>query len=57
MFEIGDKVAVGGFSGVIVGWYFDEGNVWEVELVDGSTIEMADDIPSDKGVDAVKKFL
>jgi hypothetical protein len=44
MFEIGDEIVVGGFSGVIVGWYFDEGNVWEVELVDGSTIEMADDM-------------
>lgn len=32
MFEIGDKVNVGGASGQIVGWYFDEGNVWVVDL-------------------------
>jgi len=45
MFEIGGRVLVGGgVSGVIVGWYFDEGNVWEVRLVDGSMVEMADDM-------------
>lgn len=44
MYEIGDKVVVDGVSGVIIGWYFDEGNVWSVRLVDGSTVEMADDL-------------
>jgi hypothetical protein len=44
MFEIGDKVVVGGVSGVIVCWHFDEGNVWTVRLTDGSTVEMADDL-------------
>jgi len=44
MFEIGDKVIVDGVSGVIVGWHFDEGNVWNVRLVDGSTVEMADNM-------------
>jgi hypothetical protein len=32
MFEIGDKVRMGGISGKIVGWYFDEGDVWVVDL-------------------------
>jgi hypothetical protein len=44
MFQIGDKVVVDSVSGVIVGWHFDEGNVWNVRLADGSTVEMADDL-------------
>ncbi len=49
MFEIGDKVRLGGISGVIVGWYFDEGNVWEVELADGSMVEMDDEMTTRSG--------
>lgn len=46
MFEVGDKVIVNSFSqpkvGVVVLWYFDEGNVWVVE-VEGARFECCDD--------------
>jgi len=46
MFEIGDKVVVNSFTnpidGVIVGWHYDEGNVWIVKMVDGRTLEFSD---------------
>jgi hypothetical protein len=32
MFKIGDKVRLGGITGKIVDWYFDEGDVWIVDL-------------------------
>lgn len=32
MYEIGDKVRLGGITGKIVDWYFDEGDVWVVDL-------------------------
>jgi hypothetical protein len=44
MFEVGDTVVLDCVSGVIVGWHFDEGNVWTVRLADGSMVEMADDL-------------
>lgn len=38
MFEIGDKVLVTSFvppkEGVIIKWFFDEGNVWVVRVED-----------------------
>jgi hypothetical protein len=35
MYEIGDKVVVNGSVGKIVGWHFDEGNVWTVRMPGG----------------------
>jgi hypothetical protein len=32
MFALGDKVKVGDKAGEIILWYFDEGDVWEVEI-------------------------
>jgi hypothetical protein len=32
MFEIGDSVRMGGITGKIVNWFFDEGDVWVVNL-------------------------
>jgi hypothetical protein len=32
MFEIGDSVRMGGITGKIVGWFFDEGDIWVVDL-------------------------
>lgn len=32
MFEVGDKVRLGGITGTIVGWFHDEGDVWIVDL-------------------------
>jgi len=32
MYEIGDKVRMGGITGKIVNWFFDEGDVWVVNL-------------------------
>lgn len=38
MFEVGDKVIVNSYTtpkdGVIVEWYYDEGNVWVVRVQD-----------------------
>ena len=45
MYEIGDKVMINSFStpktGVIILWYYDEGNVWVVE-VEGARFECCD---------------
>jgi len=45
MFEIGDNVNVNSFGhprqGVIVAWYFDEGNVWITEI-NGAKFECSD---------------
>lgn len=47
MFEIGDRVMLKGFDkpicGKIVGWYYDEGNVWVVTTDGGNTHDCADD--------------
>ena len=47
MFEIGDKVELVGFDkpifGRIVGYYFDEGNVWEVRTDGGNLHNCSDD--------------
>jgi hypothetical protein len=32
MFSIGDSVRMGGITGKIVNWFFDEGDVWVVNL-------------------------
>jgi len=32
MYEIGDSVRMGGITGKIVNWFFDEGDVWVVNL-------------------------
>lgn len=32
MYSVGDKVRMGGITGTIVGWYYDEGDVWIVDL-------------------------
>lgn len=32
MFSVGDKVKADGRFGRIIGWHFDEGNVWHVEI-------------------------
>jgi hypothetical protein len=46
MFEVGDKVMIKSFNpplqGVVILYYFDEGNVWVVE-VDGARFECCDD--------------
>ena len=45
MYEIGDYVNVNSFShprqGVVVDWYFDEGNVWIVKI-NGAKFECCD---------------
>jgi hypothetical protein len=40
-FEIGNKVMVGGIQdkGTIIGWFFDEGNIWVVQFSNGLTID------------------
>jgi len=40
-FEIGNKVMVGGIQdkGTIIGWFFDEGNMWVVQFPNGLTID------------------
>jgi hypothetical protein len=47
MFEVGDSVVVdgNGVRGVIMGFYYDEGNVWVVEVdgCPGVELECADD--------------
>jgi uncharacterized protein YcgI (DUF1989 family) len=49
MFEVGDTVRLGGISGKIVGWYFDEGDVWIVDLCgvrcECSTNELVNGLP------------
>lgn len=46
MFEIGDAVIVNSFStpkrGVVVNWFFDEGNVWIVKVEGHGTLEFSD---------------
>lgn len=46
MFEIGDKVIVNSYTtpkeGVIVNWYYDEGNVWIVAVNGHGTLEFSD---------------
>ena len=46
MFQIGDKVMVNSFStpkvGVIVNWYYDEGNVWVVKVEGHGTLDFCD---------------
>ena len=45
MYEIGDHVNVNCFGhprrGVVVGWYFDEGNVWIIQI-NGAKFEFLD---------------
>jgi hypothetical protein len=41
-FEIGNSVVVNGFHGIIVKWYFDEGNVWLVNF-NGKLLECCDE--------------
>lgn len=44
MFEIGDRVIVDcDVVGRIIGWRYDEGNVWAVQITNGDIIECADD--------------
>lgn len=47
MFEVGDNVVVNdsNIRGVIVGFHYDEGNVWTVEVDDhpGVELECCDD--------------
>jgi hypothetical protein len=47
MFEIGDRVILKGFDrpihGLIIGWSFDEGNVWFVMTDGGNYWDCADD--------------
>jgi hypothetical protein len=40
-FEIGNKVMVDGIQdkGTIIGWFFDEGNMWVVQFSNGLTID------------------
>lgn len=40
-FEVGDKVMVGGVPqvGVVVGWFFDEGSMWVVQLPTGLMLD------------------
>lgn len=46
MFEIGDSVIVNSFGtpkrGVIVNWYYDEGNVWVVKVEGHGTLDFSD---------------
>lgn len=42
-FALGDKVKVDGVVGRIILWHFDEGNVWEVETVDGEVLDCYDE--------------
>jgi hypothetical protein len=46
MFEIGDKVTIKTCNppkgGEIILWHYDEGNVWTVELSDGSQEDFGD---------------
>lgn len=34
MFDLGDRVKVRGNVGKIIGWHFDEGDVWHVQIDD-----------------------
>ena len=51
MFEIGDRVAMADCKdangnyifGRIIGYHYDEGNVWEVRVDDGSVHDCCDD--------------
>jgi hypothetical protein len=47
MFEVGDRVVVGGFDkpifGQIVSFHYDEGNVWTVLTDGGNHWDCADD--------------
>lgn len=49
MYEVGDSVRLGGITGKIVRWYFDEGDVWVVDLagvmVECSTNELVNRYP------------
>lgn len=42
MFEVGDSVVIGDSDvrGVIVDFYFDEGNVWVIEVDDNPGVEL-----------------
>jgi hypothetical protein len=46
MFEIGDKVTIKSYNppkaGEIILWHYDEGNIWTVELSDGSQEDFGD---------------
>jgi preprotein translocase subunit YajC len=44
MFEVGDEVMVaGGIQGTIMDFYYDEGNIWVVDIGMGNEIECGDD--------------
>lgn len=47
MFHVGDMIEILGLEkvtvGRIVGWYYDEGNVWEVRTNGGNLWECCDD--------------
>ena len=46
MYEIGDKVTIKSCNpqkvGEIILWHYDEGNIWTVELSDGSQEDFGD---------------
>lgn len=65
MFEVGDRVMVKGFDkpifGKIVGWLFDEGNVWEVLTDGGNFHDCCDDeltpAPAISGYNGVERYI